>query len=80
MDTKYLQAVEQTVYLAFQLAAIERALEVAEEKQEWRFLPDTIRMCIASAECMAGDDLAICRRTIRSEKERSSDETPFQAR
>jgi len=69
MDLKYQQALEQAVWLAFQLAAIEHALEVAEKRHDWRNLPGVIRKCIASAEGVAGDELASCRRTIRYGKE-----------
>lgn len=70
MDPMHEQAVRRAASFAFHLAAIENALRVAEEMNEFRFLPETIRQQIAWAEEIAGDDLARSRKLLRGDYSR----------
>jgi len=70
MDFSHEQAIRQAASLAFHLAAIENALRVAEEMNEFRFLPETIRYHISQAETVAADDLQRSRRILKGDYSR----------
>lgn len=67
MDASHEQAIRQAASLAYHLAAVERAVEVAEELDALNLLPKMIRMHITLAEQVAADDLARCREIIRGQ-------------
>ncbi len=67
MDPRHERAIRQAAGLAFQLASIERSLEVAEEFGDFRWLPERIRESLASTEEIDLEDLDRCRRLIRGQ-------------
>lgn len=64
----YERAIRQAASLAFYLAVIERALDVAESMDQFCFLPTTIREQIALAETVSAEDLDRSRRLLRPQQ------------